>query len=505
MLNPAGTFVVVITAVLGRVIYSRFYSNTLAARKRALAHIPELRFEKDDTPDRYRTETRFLVRKGYEKYLRHGIPFQMHNPVGELGNQVVLPVKYLEEVKRAPRSLYSFEAFSEELFLLSYIDAPRQTDALLYAAKLDINKNLDHVLNGLWTEADVALKETVPETGQITLPGGALACNIIARTMSYVIVGPTLCRDPEWQRIAIEATFAIVEGAMGVRAKYTPNWRWLARWQDHSAEKLGVLRLKAMELIRPLYKERLAALKEDGGESQRFYDTIFWTMNKRKVDKSLKAIVDQQLFLTLASIHTTAGTLQSILCDWLAHPEYHDEILAEVNEGLAGFKSAGDKWTQQEVAKMKKLDSFMKESTRMNPVGCMTVQRYAQKSHTFHDGFVLPAGTVFQFPADAVHHDPDLFPDPDRFDGYRFLRLREKDPNGHHFGYVSDMNLNWGAGTHACPGRFLATFVLKFAFILLITRYDVRFPQGAGKPGYVYFDNSVRVDPTAQLDIKARS
>jgi len=82
------------------------------------------------------------VRKGYEKYLQHGIPFQMRNPVGELGNQVVLPVKYLDEVKRAPRSLYSFEAFSEELFLLSYIDAPRQTDALLFAVKLDINKNM---------------------------------------------------------------------------------------------------------------------------------------------------------------------------------------------------------------------------------------------------------------------------------------------------------------------------------------------------------------------------
>lgn len=378
------------------------------------------------------------------------------------------------------------------------------------------------------------LKETVPTTGQITISGGELACNIIARTMSYVLVGPSLCRSPEWQKIAIEATFAIVEGTMAVRSKYTPNWRWLARWQDHSAERLGVLREKAMELIKPLYDERLQALKENSSESQRFHDTIFWTMNKRKVDKSLKAIVDQQLFLTLASIHTTAGTLQSILCDWLAHPEYHDEILAEINEALAGFKSAGDKWTQQEVAKMKKLDSFMKESTRVNPVGCskwhprqnpvhvddhipsetrltmsmlssVTVQRYAQKSHTFNDGFVLPAGTIFQFPADAVHHDPNLFPDPDKFDGYRFLRLREKDANQFHYGYVSDMTLNWGAGTHACPGRFLATFVLKFAFILLITRYDVRFPEGTGKPGYVYFDNSVRIDPTAKLDIKARS
>lgn len=133
----------------------------------------------------------------------------------------------------------------------------------------------------------------------------------------------------------------------------------------------------------------------------------------------------------------------------------------------------------------------------------VTVQRYAEKSHTFNDGFVLPAGTIFQFPADAVHHDPNLFPDPEKFDGYRFLRLREKDPNQFQYTYVSDTTLNWGAGSHACPGRFLATSVIKFAFILLISRYDVRFAEGTGKPGYVYFDNAVRVDPTAKLDIKA--
>lgn len=142
MLNSAGAFILAITAVLGRIIYSHFYSNTLAARKRALAHIPELRFDKDDTPERYRNETRLIVRKGYEKYLQHGVAFQMRNPVGELGNQVLLPVKYLDEVKRAPRSLYSFEAFSDKVFLLSYIDSPRQTDAALFAMKLDVNKNM---------------------------------------------------------------------------------------------------------------------------------------------------------------------------------------------------------------------------------------------------------------------------------------------------------------------------------------------------------------------------
>lgn len=131
-----------ILAVSCGVFYSLVCLGGSAPRKRALAHIPELRFEEDNTPDRYRNDTRSLLRIGYEKYLQYGVPFQMYNPIGELGNQVILPMKYLDEVKRAPKSLFSFEVFSEKLFLLNYINAPRQTNAATHAIKFHLNRNL---------------------------------------------------------------------------------------------------------------------------------------------------------------------------------------------------------------------------------------------------------------------------------------------------------------------------------------------------------------------------
>lgn len=133
-------------------------------------------------------------------------------------------------------------------------------------------------------------------------------------------------------------------------------------------------------------------------------------------------------------------------------------------------------------------------------------QRYAHKSHTFKDGFVLPAGTMFQFPADAVHHDPNIYPNPDKFDAYRFLHLREKvDQNQFHFAFVSDTTLNFGVGQHACPGRFLAGLVVKLALILLISRYEVQFQDGsAQKPPNVCVDNGMSANPTAKLRLKAR-
>ena len=39
----------------------------------------------------------------------------MRNPIDELGPQLFLPMKYLDEVKNAPVSLFSFNAFSEKV------------------------------------------------------------------------------------------------------------------------------------------------------------------------------------------------------------------------------------------------------------------------------------------------------------------------------------------------------------------------------------------------------
>ncbi|TWU72713.1 hypothetical protein ED733_004270 [Metarhizium rileyi] len=498
-----------VVPVICYVFYSQLYSGGPAAKKRALSHIPELHFDKDDTADRYRTDTRSILRIGYERYLQYGVPFQMYNPIGELGNQVVLPMKYLNEVKCAPKSLFSFEAFSEKVFLLNYINAPRQTNAATHAVKLDVNRNLDKVINGLWTEAEASLRGAIPPTGRQTISGGELACNILSPVMSYILVGPSLCRNPEWLQIAVETTFAIMEASFHIRSNYSANWRWLSRWQNGTARRLGHIRKKALELIRPLYEERRKAIhlndgRSDGG-SDLFYDTIYWMLGRKEADTSLKGIVDQELFLTLASIHTTAGMLQSILFDWVAHPEYHAAITAEIDEALAELEVSGGRWTLQQIARMRKLDSFMKESIRMNPLGFITGQRYAFKSHRFKDGFVVPAGTIFHFPADAVHHDPNIYPEPDKFDAYRFLRLREKvDPNQFHFAFVSDTNLNFGAGQHTCPGRFLAGVVLKFAIILLTTRCEISFPDGSTRrPPNVSVDNSARPDPTVKLHIKA--
>lgn len=125
------------------------------------------------------------------------------------------------------------------------------------------------------------------------------------------------------------------------------------------------IRAKATALLEPIYKERVDALKTKQDAST-FRDAVNWLVRLKGGDKPLDKIVDNQLFLSIASVHTSSAVLTSILFDLFTHAESHDEILAEVREVLA---ECDGQWSMQQVAKMRKLDSFMKESFRLHPIG----------------------------------------------------------------------------------------------------------------------------------------
>jgi cytochrome P450 len=54
------------------------------------------------------------------------------------------------------------------------------------------------------------------------------------------------------------------------------------------------------------------------------------------------------------------------------------------------------------------------------------VSRLALRPFTFSNGVTIPAGTLVAIPGSAPHKDEAIYDEPDKFDGYRFVKLREK-------------------------------------------------------------------------------
>lgn len=101
--------------------------------------------------------------------------------------------------------------------------------------------------------------------------------------------------------------------------------------------------------------------------------------------------------------------------------------------------------------------------------------------------------------------DPNVYPDPEVFDPYRFRKLRETpghetsvqvvSPSPEHFGF--------GYGNHACPGRFFAVNEVKIALCDMLLKYEIRLPDGY-TPTPVRSGISFYTDPRAKILVKRR-
>lgn len=102
--------------------------------------------------------------------------------------------------------------------------------------------------------------------------------------------------------------------------------------------------------------------------------------------------------------------------------------------------------------------------------------------------------------------DPEVTPDPQRFDPLRSYRQRlaPDQANLHQFVTTDKNHLEFGHGRYACSGRFFAAHEIKMILAHIILHYDLAYPTGKGRPINLIVDGSVYPDPSARLLIKKK-
>lgn len=101
--------------------------------------------------------------------------------------------------------------------------------------------------------------------------------------------------------------------------------------------------------------------------------------------------------------------------------------------------------------------------------------------YTFKDGLQVPDRTVISFPNLRYNLDPinGLVSEAGKFDGKRWLRRQTGfSSSKYHFASTAEDAFDWGAGPHACPGRFMAEVTIKLILICLVTKYDMKLDEG---------------------------
>ncbi|CAG2167186.1 unnamed protein product, partial [Oppiella nova] len=114
------------------------------------------------------------------------------------------------------------------------------------------------------------------------------------------------------------------------------------------------------------------------------------------------------------------------------------------------------------------LDAVLSESLRKYPPIVM-LSRQAVNDYTIPDsGIVIPKGQHIEIPVYAVHHNPEYYPNPEKFDPDRFMPENRDKIKPYTY-------LPFGAGPRNCIGMRVALMEAKLCIAHLVRRY-ILFP-----------------------------
>ncbi|OAQ78207.1 cytochrome P450 monooxygenase [Purpureocillium lilacinum] len=474
--------------------------------QRAVAHPPLLNPKKryEFTTTRAKEEFARNSRRVLEQWFGEN-PDRPVTINTDMGCMTVLPPRMADEIRNDKR--LGFVELTQQTFhshlpgFEGFREGTEDGEIVRRTVLRELTQNLSKISQPLAEEASLALRDLLTDNAEwhtINLRHHIL--RLVARMSSRVFLGETLCRNEDWLHVTREYTVTVFRAATELR-KYPYAARYVVHWFLKSCRDARALVKKTRSVIQPVIDERRCEAKKArarGEEPERYDDAIDWFERETTGGHYDAAIV--QLVLSLAAIHTTTDLLCQTLGDIVQHPEIIQPLR---DEAVAALSKEG--WHKSALFKMTLLDSVLKESQRLKPIGLISMRRMALQDMTLSDGTFIPQGHSIGVSSHNMWTDASVHTDPQTWNPYRFVAMRN-DPKKRHLSHLvatSPEHLAWGHGAHACPGRFFAAEEAKIALLNILLKYDVELPEGVVPTSRVY-GIALSHDPFLNVRIRRR-
>ncbi|KAK7554665.1 cytochrome P450 [Phyllosticta citricarpa] len=436
-----------------------------------------------------------LLKDGYEKAKAGLSMYRVTTADGR--EEVVLNHKYLKELKDLPDDCLNFiEAIKVSTVGDYSTITSSSAQHVATVVKSDLTPSLPKLVPALVEEVDLSIKRAFPNCEDWTvIKMNKMMLDIIPQISARIFVGEPLCRNQRWIELSRDYTLEAFAASRAIK----PWHPWLRPFVYRFLPEFKVLHKTLAEA-----KQFMLKVAMDRGTSDKKDNVMFDWMKARspagyETDYEKQAMA--QVSLSLAAIHTTSMASTHMLFDLAAHPEIIQPLREELENAMA--ETGG--LNKDTLPKLKMMDSFMKESQRVNPSGLTTFKRLVTKDITLKDGTFLPRGIIINVDSSNRYKDSTLYSDPEEFDAWRYMRLREQTGSASHHQFVSSNpeSLFWGQGRHACPGRFFANAEIKVVLARLLLKYDLT-AVGGLRPKNLVFGESVSPNPEGEVFMKAR-
>lgn len=254
-----------------------------------------------------------------------------------------------------------------------------------------------------------------------------------------------------------------------------PAWRNMLVFLQITFKKLArALHMAAMPsevgaFFMPLVRDTVETREKNLIERPDFLNLLIQLKNKGTVEDeasdsleklTLEEVAAQAFVFFFAGFETSSTTLSFALFELANNQEIQERVRDEVLEKL---KLHDNKITYEALKDMTYLDQVINETLRMYPPVAQLLRVATQPYHVETMNFTLDKGRMVMIPTYSIHHDPTIYPNPERFDPDRFSPEAVHARHTHAF-------LPFGDGPRNCIGMRFGLLEVKFGIVQMLSK-----------------------------------
>ncbi|RGB29953.1 cytochrome P450 [Rhizophagus diaphanus] len=363
------------------------------------------------------------------------------------------------EILKNHKDFSFIEASRENFPLENFLNRPNEfTDTFPRMVQINLSGQIKLYTERVQRQLIKSIDEMIGN-GKVLEPPLKFFQFIIAKPIAATMVGEELSDDKE-----LVNSFANVTTDFIPFLSIPPVLNFIHPYL-HQQVMIELIKKK----ITPVIEERLREMKESGDNYVSPIDILqrYIELLHKDYTVDIDVVTDYMIISIFASVHTTSNFLTFCLHELVNNPQFLKEILEE-QEQLYKSNEKSYYFTEQ-IARMEKLDSFIKETMRVN-VNNVALQHKTLSSYfTFSNGYQVPKGRLVNIRSGEIHLDKELQgQNADEFNAFRYLKKNSPATR------ADKSFLTFGLGKHTCPGRHFAVNEIKVALHYLLLKYDIK-------------------------------
>ncbi|VUC37774.1 unnamed protein product [Clonostachys rosea] len=286
-------------------------------------------------------------------------------------------------------------------------------------------------------------------------------------------------RVPSFDDPMIKKVYTVLDNLTGVTAlgaHAVDSFPFLASWPQFLFSNWRTKAEKIFEHDSKVYLELWNELKTevDNGTARESFCKDFYLADPKKnnIDDLQAAYACGGMIE--AGSETTATTINNWVLCMLLFPDVFARAQEEVDR-VVGIERIPQWEDENDLPYVR---AMIKELLRYRPVNKFGMQ-HATSEDDWYEGKFIPKGSYAVLNWWAIHRDPSVYPNPDKFDPSRYLNrplaaadyINSVDP------YERD-HFTYGAGRRVCPGVHVAEKSLFINIVRVLWGFDIRKAKG---------------------------